>query len=195
MIARTKSSALRHSVRNLWVSQVPEIDLSAFPALENLWCMDADDFSLLSIQTVPLRHLYCNMDGWFELTTSKPSVFSNLTHLELFGSPRKEDALAAFPCLTHLALNEPASIPQCSQILRTSKFLCALIIFTFSPNYYREEQETLSKDPRFVIMPLNKYIADWQHGALTGQDYWARADEFIAKRISGEIDRELCPNS
>jgi len=30
----------------------------------------------------------------------------------------------------------------------------------------------------------------WQKGVLTGDDYWARADQLIAKRISGVIDRE-----
>jgi hypothetical protein len=42
-------------------------------------------------------------------------------------------------------------------------------------------------------MQLHHYIMAWQQGLaagiLLGRDYWARADAFIAKRLSGEIER------
>jgi hypothetical protein len=47
----------------------------------------------------------------------------------------------------------------------------------------------LTDDQRFVIMMLNPYVVYWQQGILVGHDYWARVDVFIAKRLSGEIER------
>jgi hypothetical protein len=46
-------------------------------------------------------------------------------------------------------------------------------------------------DPHFMMMPLNykNSPADWQRGVLLGHDHWTRAEAFIAKRASGEIDR------
>jgi hypothetical protein len=50
----------------------------------------------------------------------------------------------------------------------------------------------LTDDQRFVIMVLNPYVVYWQQGILVGHDYWARVDVFIAKRLSGEIERVFC---
>jgi hypothetical protein len=129
-------------------------------------------------------------------------LFARITHLELFGSfnqhPEKlEDStdwtgLAALPHLTHLALNYTAMIPLCVSILANYKSLRALLILTMTlPTDSSSELGILAADPRFVMTPVDDYIADWQSGALTGRDYWARADAFIAKRLSGEIDREF----
>ncbi|KAJ7088093.1 hypothetical protein C8R44DRAFT_892893 [Mycena epipterygia] len=46
----------------------------------------------------------------------------------------------------------------------------------------------LSRDFRFVAMCCEHYHLDWQMGACAGVDYWSRAESFIAKRRSGEID-------
>ncbi|KAJ6535254.1 hypothetical protein DFH09DRAFT_1325083 [Mycena vulgaris] len=51
--------------------------------------------------------------------------------------------------------------------------------------------ESVARDPRFVVMSVTSYIEDWQRGALSGIDYWARADQFITKRISGEIEQSV----
>jgi hypothetical protein len=47
----------------------------------------------------------------------------------------------------------------------------------------------LTENPRFGMMELDRYTADWQQEILVGCDYWARADAFIAKRLSGEVER------
>jgi hypothetical protein len=70
------------------------------------------------------------------------------------------------------------------------KSLTVLIILAPVPERRPIELETLADDHRFVMMSLDAYLADWQHGTLTGRDYWTRADAFISKRISGEIDRD-----
>jgi hypothetical protein len=41
------------------------------------------------------------------------------------------------------------------------------------------------------MMDLDSEDSDWQIGTRTGNDYWARAENFIAKRKAGIIDREL----
>jgi hypothetical protein len=51
------------------------------------------------------------------------------------------------------------------------------------------EWEIITGDPRFVmlVLPLVDSLADWQRGILGGSDFWARAENFIAKRMSGEV--------
>jgi hypothetical protein len=39
------------------------------------------------------------------------------------------------------------------------------------------------------MMELDRYIKNRQQSILVGRDYWARADAFVAKRLSGEIER------
>ncbi|KAJ7669851.1 hypothetical protein DFH06DRAFT_1320898 [Mycena polygramma] len=41
-------------------------------------------------------------------------------------------------------------------------------------------------------MQCEEYEKDWQMGAHTGADYWARAEAFVALRRSGEIDPLDC---
>ncbi|KAJ7495503.1 hypothetical protein FB451DRAFT_1387524 [Mycena latifolia] len=86
--------------------------------------------------------------------------------------------------LSHLSLDNNKLLNICPHLLNACKSLCALVILHPSP-----APPTLVKDPRFVVMSLKNYTRDWQRGILTGDDYWSRADAFIAKRISGEIDR------
>ncbi|KAJ7841718.1 hypothetical protein B0H14DRAFT_3457307 [Mycena olivaceomarginata] len=51
-----------------------------------------------------------------------------------------------------------------------------------------DEGRKLTKDPRFVIMDCRYQANDWEVGAHTGIDYWSRAGDLVAKRLSGEID-------
>ncbi|KAJ7112709.1 hypothetical protein C8R44DRAFT_882462 [Mycena epipterygia] len=91
--------------------------------------------------------------------------------------------------LNHLALNTTTHIPVCGQVLAMLKSLRALLILCPPPTQLRDEFAILVEDPRFVIMGIAYWAHDWQAGILTGVDSWTRADEFIAKRISGEINR------
>jgi hypothetical protein len=123
----------------------------------------------------------------------------NITHLELLGysgtmhQDAGERALAALPHLTHLALHDTDSMLICDQLLETCKSLCSLIVHV-STTQLRYSTLSLAKVPRFVVMTLSESAEDWQRGALMGRDFWARADAFIAARISGEIDRESLLN-
>jgi hypothetical protein len=49
----------------------------------------------------------------------------------------------------------------------------------------------LVQDVRFVtvLMHRKRWVDDWHQGAQHGTDFWTRAERFIAKRRSREIDR------
>ncbi|KAJ6476756.1 hypothetical protein C8R47DRAFT_1220238 [Mycena vitilis] len=93
-------------------------------------------------------------------------------------------AMTRLPHLTHLAFNDTAYLPMCLVLLPTWDSLqepgplggmrrggtgagCAF--------------GTMSSDS-------DKSLEDWIMGAYAGVDYWSRAEEFIAKRRSGEIN-------
>jgi hypothetical protein len=188
MISRTKSAS---SVRNLFVYDVPTNVLSAFTGLENLFTTRHFDDAL--IHKFPLKHLHCHYFG-SELITH-PS-FSKITHLELFSGIEQQEtqsALATLPHLTHFAVNLAPSILVCAEVLHINSLRAFIILQTPAVNQHTVRQyrklDTLVDDVRFVMLPVPEYTADWQRGALTGRDYWARADTFIAKRSSGDIDR------
>ncbi|KAJ6540153.1 hypothetical protein DFH09DRAFT_1175627 [Mycena vulgaris] len=211
-IAHTKSATFLHnSVRNLLVSSVgPQTCkkiLLACTGIENLSLLpvpSAPDDSRAAVDFLSLRHLYCDFENLCDLIITfgpfaQPS-FSRLTHLELFDGllhnkdddPVRWAGITALPHLTHLSLDTYRVLPILPHLLNACKSLRALIILCHRPRpmHMATECATLGQDPRFVVMPLEDYSADWQKGVLNGDDYWARADVFIAKKISGEIARE-----
>jgi hypothetical protein len=200
MIASTKPALLRQSVRNLWITTRLNSDikhhLAAFPALENLFIFENElTPHCATMRMTALRQLHCCFADFVGLIPLGPP-WPNITHLELFDSledpelERVTSSLTRLPQLTHLALNHTSEIPFCLRLLDICRSLTALTILARVPEPQPLELETLANDPRFVMMTLDAYAADWQHGTLTGRDYWTRVDAFIAKRISGEIDRE-----
>ncbi|KAJ7112714.1 hypothetical protein C8R44DRAFT_882466 [Mycena epipterygia] len=198
-----KMSFLRDSVRNLVVDFLSTEDthavLSACPSVENLHVITAGTsnlpFTAPPLDAMPLRHLYCGLKEFCTITSFEPfhhSSFHRITHLELFyglEGPWTWSRLVELPQLTHLTHSTATVIPACGQVLADLKSLRALIILDIPPADPSAELDLLSEDPRFVMIQLDSYEQDWQEGILTGVDYWVRADEFIAKRISGEIDR------
>ncbi|KAJ7919879.1 hypothetical protein B0H13DRAFT_2319983 [Mycena leptocephala] len=91
-------------------------------------------------------------------------AFSHLTHLELFTDLRLGDE-SEDESFWRWHMN------ACEHLLAFAKM------------------DLLTDDPRFVMMELNHYIEDWQRSILVGRDHWRRADAFIARRLSGEIER------
>jgi hypothetical protein len=48
----------------------------------------------------------------------------------------------------------------------------------------------LGPDPRLTIMTRKlKAVVNWRRGISGGRDHWKRAEDFLAKRQSGEVDR------
>ncbi|KAJ6524610.1 hypothetical protein DFH09DRAFT_1189375 [Mycena vulgaris] len=200
-IARTKAGAIE-------VEQIKTI-LTTCTGVENLWIFPTGPRitpPLPAVHSISLRHLHCDLPELCAAVIAFESFaqpfFSHLTHLELFNGlsddgrdPAKWDGITALAHLTHLAVDTPNIIPSCPSLLEGCKSLRALIIVDGMPvtNFFLP-LHSFTRDPRFVVMPLKNYHGDWQRGVLTGRDYWARADKFIAKRISGEIARELALN-
>jgi hypothetical protein len=215
-VARTKPPFfLRDSVRNLMLDSVPTDQigsiLSTCSRIDNFFLLitgfcEPSDTVLSPITTgMAPKHLYGLPANIFALTGRKSfrhSLFSELTHLELFDGFEEDEAdekeehparwtdLSNLPHLTHLALDRLEHIAVCPRILRTCNGLRALIILSALKGVRPAKLDILADEPRFVILPLIEYTVDWVRGALAGRDYWARADAFIARRISGEIERE-----
>ncbi|KAF7363010.1 hypothetical protein MVEN_00652700 [Mycena venus] len=127
------------------------------------------------------------------------SLFLTVTHLELFqmqdiSSKDKESIcakLTLIPQLTHVALNLQFDDSRWHAALCTDTRL-QCIVFLSSWSYTVDEGSVipLREDERFVCIEQQlDYREDWLRGAVTGQDYWALADDFIAARRKGKVPR------
>ncbi|KAJ7883939.1 hypothetical protein B0H14DRAFT_3857247 [Mycena olivaceomarginata] len=102
--------------------------------------------------------------------------------------------LSLLPRLTHLAFVDWAFLGTCPELLRSCKSLSALILLEAVNNGYLHpdiHDAGLEREQRFVVMQAPDYphiLRNWQIGAHNGADFWMRADDFIRKRRSGEID-------
>ncbi|KAF7366319.1 hypothetical protein MSAN_00888100 [Mycena sanguinolenta] len=151
---------------------------------------------LPSLSAMPLRRLSIELAHLFPsagIHFTHP-LFSHITHLQL--RDRLVDAqwdewrgLASMPNLTHLASLMSKSPPIFEGALDTCPRLQVLIFLYVEANP-EIGLESLAPDTRFVCMPAPSYYTDWQNGARGGDDFWVRAEKFIAQRNCGEIDRE-----
>ncbi|KAJ7203538.1 hypothetical protein GGX14DRAFT_651548 [Mycena pura] len=201
-IQSLSTSVLRDSVRHLLLKNIPntvsQFILSASSAVEDLWIASisgANSFLLPFIGVLPLKRLYCNLGELFadkaQIDFGHP-LFSRLTHLELFDQRATDHYfdLALIPHLTHLAFYFPQAgfFDMSLTLLKTCKSLHVLVLLMAVRSQRAVKHEAL-EDPRFVQMFCSQFVDDWKSGALTGSDYWSRAEDFIARRRSGEIDR------
>ncbi|KAJ7808794.1 hypothetical protein B0H14DRAFT_3481997 [Mycena olivaceomarginata] len=96
------------------------------------------------------------------------------------------------PHLTHLAFNSANYLQTCLEFLPTWDTLRALVVFPQSNKgemlLERQGVLRLTQHLRFVVMVCSHYREDWIRGATLGRDHWSRAEQFIAKRRSREID-------
>ncbi|KAJ7622346.1 hypothetical protein FB45DRAFT_1061880 [Roridomyces roridus] len=175
--------------------------LSAASNVQDLWINNLTRDHWPIVSTMPLRRLHCSLEAFtLPKIDFRHPMFSQLTHFELTFVPHfTEDVwsagLAAIPNLTHFAYNSDLELLSLSPtLLRGCESLRALIFLAMAhmPILARStidpHLKDLARDPRFVQLVCTRYVRDWQMGALKGIDYWARADEFISKRRSGEID-------
>ncbi|KAJ7662813.1 hypothetical protein DFH06DRAFT_358135 [Mycena polygramma] len=129
------------------------------------------------------------------------TLFQNVTHLELldrddmdFGEWRQlGKRLCLVPNLTHVAFNwtlhRRVSQPE---LCADKRLLCVAFLSTQQNGTPPDDGSPLANDPRFVfLVQTTNYAADWLHGALNGDDYWALADTFIARRRAGKIDAKI----
>lgn len=117
-----------------------------------------------------------------------------MTHIELLGPavevPMKA-ALVALPQLTHLAFSSEYFLPTCVEVLEAHKTLYVVVYFC---SYITMEERKvhfpkLARDMRFPVVGRRSFVEDWYIAMDRGMYHWDRAETFIAKRRTGEIDR------
>ncbi|KAJ7748657.1 hypothetical protein B0H16DRAFT_1692107 [Mycena metata] len=161
--------------------------LAACTHLDNLSLMGRTAKWIHLISSLPLKHLYAPPE---EIVQMLGPTFAHLTHLEIFDTPQDRslwlDKLASLPRLTHLAFHDRLDT-LFPQLLRECTGLRVLICLAGLGTSYEGAVE-LAQDVRFVAMRCDNYVQDWYMGARWGEDYWYRAEIFIAKRRTREID-------
>ncbi|KAJ7651349.1 hypothetical protein FB45DRAFT_1051096 [Roridomyces roridus] len=161
--------------------------LLACPHVQNLfvmWPSEDEKPNRAMLDALPLRHLYCEIRYLAPTNPFSRPFLSTISHLELFSTPDETDwvGLVRLPRLTHLALDQ-YDHALCNLVLNECSSLRLLVVLT--PPGPHTDYSTVGADLRFVMMTLSNYMNDWQRGALHGHDYWARAEDFMAKRRAG----------
>ncbi|KAJ7670109.1 hypothetical protein DFH06DRAFT_161053 [Mycena polygramma] len=177
--------------------------LAACRGVENLWLGAASTLHgiFAQVQDLPLRRLYCNIRYLFGgplRIDFTHRLFAQITHLEIFDAVRLGPRMQAIwqqipliPHLSHLSFHREGFIPVCAAALRSCPSLRVLVVFQSHAAFLidrHNDRERFETDPRFVMMDCALRVLDWQVGALMGLDYWSRAEDWVAKRISGEVD-------
>ncbi|KAJ7645162.1 hypothetical protein DFH06DRAFT_595258 [Mycena polygramma] len=166
--------------------------LSVCTAVENLGISyhseEYEVYDLLEAvaPNLPLRRL--NLYGDLLTLYRATPVLSNITHLEVFSLAIAISAeLLLLPQLTHLAYSR-APISDCLTVLGMCRVLRVLVAFDTDLAPDDLAPAAIAHGVDFVRMTRVSYLKDWQRGALTGADFWSRAEDFIARRRSGQID-------
>ncbi|KAJ7604475.1 hypothetical protein FB45DRAFT_51216 [Roridomyces roridus] len=192
-------SLLRDSVRHLCLCQLPHHDVEALvtacPNVEDLW---GGPERLDAIGALPLKRLHASLVPLFfpKPIEFQHPLFSRLTHLEIFDRQVSVElaswsGLAVLPHLTHLAFNDEDFLYIFPDILRLCPSLKVLALVLAYHGHPPRVSEELARDPRFVWMMCAQFIQDWHMGALSGADYWTRAEDFVARRRAGLLEYAL----
>ncbi|KAF7344677.1 hypothetical protein MVEN_01627900 [Mycena venus] len=141
-----------------------------------------------------LRRLTVEIDPLF---SGKPidfahPLFRHLTHLEILDSARDRATsqwmgVTSLPTITHLAFSDQAFCPIFSDILAKWAQLQCLVFLCNDPEQIAAARR-LAEDPRFVASGTMDVYLDWQRGVRGGQDYWSRANAFIARKRAGKVE-------
>ncbi|KAJ6580682.1 hypothetical protein B0H19DRAFT_1228297 [Mycena capillaripes] len=196
---RTPGNFVRHLLVPTTVNDA-RVMLSACRRIESLWTTTMRDGELFwLIEDLPLKQLCCNIQGLFgsqRRIEFRHRLFSKITHLELLDHYMGEEIwpeLALIPRLTHICFHEPRFADIWLLLLRTCTSLRVLVVLDKQRLHkvlaQHWDEHALALDTRFVAMDLPPAYQDFTAGARTGNDYWSRAEDFIAKRRAGEIDR------
>ncbi|KAJ7028843.1 hypothetical protein C8F04DRAFT_50204 [Mycena alexandri] len=144
---------------------------------------------LPTLATLRPRQLWMRIDSLvFETDLCRP-MLTCVTHLALWDrvtSIHSDIAawlslLAMFPSLTHLMIiaAKPSLAPH---ILASSKKFKVLVTYSDISG-----KELDNADDRYVNIGVHKFAEQWLMGTRGGNNFWARAEAFIAKKRRGEI--------
>ncbi|KAJ7479439.1 hypothetical protein B0H11DRAFT_2027435 [Mycena galericulata] len=160
--------------------------------------------------SVDLGQLFCDEQdlegqifGQHRAVNMKHPLFAAISHLDILDDFEIDEAepeamhwlrhLASLPALTHLAFNSPPHPQVLSSVLNTCPRINALLVMYHVVNQdpakeYLEYIGGAISDSRFVVTMYKDYYADWEQGARGGNDIWALAEEFIARKKRGEVE-------
>lgn len=213
VIATKPAAFMKSAVKHLFLSsqdQDPaDVVLSACTHVTNLWVQFPLSFTfrprLLLFNAFPrVRRLSVTIDIFMESSSigDVDPLFRNLTHLHLRrclwdpAVPNLCAKLSVIPHVTHICFSDDPYDTLFYTALRfVTHFHCILFLSC------RHDTHPLADDERFVYMRQNThYCVDWLRGTATREDFWdvagfwAIADEFIAARRTGKVDREYSNN-
>ncbi|KAJ7731768.1 hypothetical protein B0H16DRAFT_199941 [Mycena metata] len=183
----------RTHVRHLYVgsptgdgSEVQEIlfACAGIQSLSFIWT-NIPPSVLPALSTLRPQRLWGYFDSLLAAKDLCQPMFTVVTHLLLFVG-RTDIAdwlsfLATFPCLTHLTI-VGAEHTLVSHILASFKRLEVLVKHSSI-----SDEELDNVDDRYVTINFHDIVEQWVIGARGGNDSWARAERFIAKKRRGEM--------
>ncbi|KAJ7670070.1 hypothetical protein DFH06DRAFT_1293966 [Mycena polygramma] len=179
------------------------IILSTCSNVQNLWLQPWSEV-VVPQRNLPLKRLHSWLSALFP--SGHPDfthpMFASITHLEIFDTAAYIDeqvlsALTLLRSLTHLAVkNDNEYLPMRFGLLRPSTSLRVVALLLDRADWdvdvpsFRDVPE-LALDARFVIIHCPRHLDAWILEARNGQDSWSRAEDFIAKRTSREVDDKV----
>ncbi|KAJ7776163.1 hypothetical protein B0H16DRAFT_1449609 [Mycena metata] len=198
------STFLRLAVHHLWITpakEAPKI-LPNCSSVHSLFLNGGLTPDLLDIlDGMRVRKMSISvpvpLSGWPEQAFTRPA-FRHVTHLDMYQDEgertRWEDwsSLASLPALTHVCLSETTS----SHILHDVLAECPRLVVVITAWWVDDEKDATlfaqtltTTDPRVVLITVSSYDEDWKTGAKGGDDFWARAETFVARKRRGEIEK------
>ncbi|KAJ7134010.1 hypothetical protein C8R43DRAFT_1239321 [Mycena crocata] len=95
--------------------------------------------------------------------------------------------LATLPCLTHLAF---FSVDSCGfladALAHCTRLSVLIVLWSEDRGKAQGMDEQLSAvfahDSRFVQVMVGDFLKDWEAGAVSGEDYWSRAEAIVQDR-------------
>ncbi|KAK7045262.1 hypothetical protein R3P38DRAFT_191186 [Favolaschia claudopus] len=204
-----KKIAVRHVFIEAYGDRTDASDLLAgLTEIESLAIDTPDRKSLLRvvdtlhIQRLNLRAPRSDTAQWAHATLSRPLI-SSVTHLELYYDTGEDSPIQSWaawsgittlPALTHLCVSDDLASLFLRPVLESRSPASKLQVFIVG--YWDSWMKTHATqfalnppigDPRLVVMMLSSLKEDWVAGVTGGEDFWARADAFLAAKKRGDI--------
>ncbi|KAF7369478.1 hypothetical protein MVEN_00277500 [Mycena venus] len=158
-----------------------------------------DQHALSLLVDLPLKQFHGRVTQLFDLSAENDffhRFFAHITHLALLDQSVAHETLSnlsLLPNLTHLSLDS-IFVGASLTLLRKCPFLLVFVLIRTRLNFpdidHHPDGGALAEDPRFVLVvcDLKASLEDWHMGTRSGNDYWSRAEDFVAKRRSGKVD-------
>ncbi|KAJ6454187.1 hypothetical protein C8R45DRAFT_1038318 [Mycena sanguinolenta] len=156
-----------------------------------LRCLDKMRLQRLGF-TVPPLFMRWNRAGFAH------PLFASVMHLDLYSlghlddhDGQKWDGITTLPALTHLALSPSIATYILQSVVAQCSRLRVIVVTTHrsrSVDFAFAESLTLTDDRIVVMATRMGYDDDWELGVRGGDDFWARAEAFLARKHAGKVE-------